>query len=113
MKRNRKNQSRRYYYQNCLKDPIKVDGIKKIIKVPYDDFMSIPGGSDGPRYYVGQLIRHWGYVVQYNLFLDNKAVCELPEIEPIKPFKKKAGEPKKAKAKQPVKAVIRTQLDLF
>jgi hypothetical protein len=64
MRRIRSRQSHRYYCQNCIKPPIKVDGKKKTLDVPYAKFEDIPIGQ---RYYVGQLIKA-GYNAQYKLF---------------------------------------------
>lgn len=78
MKRDRKTQSRRYYLQNCLKPPISVDGIRKIITAPYQDFKSIPLGQ---RYYIGQLIK-MGYNLQLSLFNANAMPIDYKEYPP-------------------------------
>jgi hypothetical protein len=77
MKRNPKTQARRYYLQNCLVEPLSVNGTTHIITGPYVDFKSIPVGQ---RYYVGQLIE-MGYNYQLDLFKQAEyanRLCELP-----------------------------------
>jgi hypothetical protein len=101
MARNRKTQSRRYYYQNCLKAPfevngeskqIVVDGITKHIELPFAVFLDIPKPW---RFYVGQLINKWGYNVQYKLLtvapkVSNQAPSRRTPVRKPPVIKKKA-----------------------
>lgn len=51
----KKERAHKYYLQNALKRcGFVVDGTRMIISAPYPDFDSIP---QGPRWYVGQLIK--------------------------------------------------------
>lgn len=105
MKRIRKRQSHRYYCQNCIKPPIKVDGRAKTLDIPYPDFASIPM-EDGQRYYVGHLIQY-GYLAQYKLL-----EVEAKHQEPATPAIKKARVKKPAiKKDKPVRQL--KQLNLF
>ena len=99
MKRDRKVQSRRYYYQNALQKPIsidgrtllfKVNGVTKHIECPFTYFLDIPKPW---RFYVGQLIKHWGYNVQYKLM---DVAPKIPPADDQKPAVKKQKLLKKA-----------------